>query len=149
MKANKALVIILVLAVFTGIAAWFHLSSREEVTAGTVQIIVDGDAQAVHLSDLNYQQVSGVRVNGKGESIPVEGEGISVKDLLEVRNITSCTKVTVVSDDAYSAQLTAQEIMEDGKAYLLLDEDYLRLMVFGDQNSKRSVSKVVQVIVEK
>ena len=148
MKANKALVIILVLAVFTGIAAWFHLSSREEVTAGTVQIMVDGHAQTVRLAELNYEPVSGVRVNGKGESISVEGEGISVKDLLETQAAASCTKVTVISDDAYTAELMAEEIAEDGKAYLLLDGAYLRLVVFGDQNSKRSVSKVVQIIVE-
>ena len=37
---------------------------------------------------------------------------------------------------------------EDGKAWLLLEQPYLRLVVFGDQNSKRSVSNVVQIIVE-
>ena len=148
MKSHKALAIILVLALLTGAAAWFHLSSREEVTEGTVRIMVNGSAQTVKLADLNYEPVSGVRVNGKGESIPVEGEGISVKDLLETQKIASCTKVTVISDDTYSAELTAEEIAEDGKAYLLLDDAYLRLVVFGDHNSKRSVSKVVQIIVE-
>ena len=148
MKSHKALAIILVLALLTGAAAWFHLSSREEVTEGTVQITVDGGTQTIKLADLNYEPVSGVRVNGKGESIPVEGEGISVKDLLETQKIASCTKVTVISDDTYSAELTAEEIAEDGKAYLLLDDAYLRLVVFGDHNSKRSVSKVVQIIVE-
>ena len=148
MKSHKALAIILVLALLTGAAAWFHLSSREEVTEGTVQITVDGGTQTIKLADLNYEPVSGVRVNGKGESISVEGEGISVKDLLETQAAASCTKVTVISDDAYTAELMAEEIAEDGKAYLLLDGAYLRLVVFGDQNSKRSVSKVVQIIVE-
>ena len=148
MKTYKALALILVLAMLTGIAAWFHLSSREEVAEGTVRITANGSAQTVKLADLHYEPVSGVRVNGKGESIPVEGEGISVKDLLETQKIVSCTKVTVISDDTYSAELTAEEIAEDGKAYLLLDDAYLRLVVFGDHNSKRSVSKVVQIIVE-
>ena len=148
MKSHKALAIILVLALLTGAAAWFHLSSREEVAVGTVQITVDGGTQTIKLADLNYEPVSGVRVNGKGESIPVEGEGISVKDLLETQKIVSCTKVTVISDDTYTAELMAEEIAEDGKAYLLLDDAYLRLVVFGDHNSKRSVSKVVQIIVE-
>lgn len=148
MKTYKAFVIILVLALLTGIAAYFHLSSREEAAEGTVQITVDGSAQTVKLCDLNYEWVSGVRVNGKGESIPVEGEGISVKDLLETQRVVSCARVTVISDDTYTAELKAEEIAEDGKAYLLLDEAYLRLVVFGDQNSKRSVSRVVQIIVE-
>lgn len=148
MKKYKALVMILVLALLTGIAAWAHLSSREEVAEGTVQILVDGHAQTVKLSDLHCEPVSGVRVNGKGESISVEGDGISVRDLLETQNVVSCTRVTVVSDDSYSAELTAEEIAQDNKAYLLLDGSYLRLVVFGDQNSKRSVSNVVQIIVE-
>lgn len=148
MKTSKAFAWILVLVVLTGIAAWWHLSSREEVIEGTLQITVNGSAQTVNLSDLTYEPVSGVRVNGKGESIPVEGDGISVKNLLETQNVVSCTKVTVISDDTYTAELTAEEIAEEGKAYLLLDETYLRLVVFGDHNSKRSVSKVVQIVVE-
>lgn len=148
MKTSKALALILVLLVLTGIAAWFHLSSREEVIEGTVQVTVDGHAQTLKLSDLRYGPVSGVRVNGKGESIPVEGDGISVKALLETQKVDSFAKVTVISDDSYSAELMAEEIAEDGKAYLLLEEAYLRLVVFGDRNSKRSVSKVVQIIVE-
>ena len=56
--------------------------------------------------------------------------------------------MTVVSDDSYTADLTAEEVAESGKAYLLLEQPYLRLVVFGDQNSKRRVSNVVQIIVE-
>ena len=71
-----------------------------------------------------------------------------VKDLLASTKIASYSKVTVVSDDSYTADLTAEEVAESGKAYLLLEQPYLRLVVFGDQNSKRSVSNVVQIIVE-
>lgn len=148
MKKHKALAFILVLAVLTGITAWSHLSSREEVAEGTLQMTADGHTYTVELSDLNYEPVSGVRVNGKGESIPVEGQGVLLKNLLDAEKIASYSKVTVISDDSYSAELTAEEVKEDGKAYLMLDEEELRLIVFGDQNSKRSVSDVVQIIVE-
>lgn len=37
---------------------------------------------------------------------------------------------------------------EEKKAYLLLQEEELRLVVFGDENSKRSVSNVKQIVVE-
>lgn len=148
MKASKALALILALVILTGIAAYFHLSTREEVTKGTVQVTMDGRPQTLNLSDLSYEPVSGIRVNGKGESISVEGDGISVKAFLEIQKADSYTKVTIVSDDSYSAELTAEEIGEEGKAYLMLDEAYLRLVVFGDPNSKRSVSNVVQIIVE-
>lgn len=148
MKKRKAIIIVFVLAVLTGIAAWMHLSSRETVAAGTLQLTVNAETHTVKISDLQFVPVSGVRVNGKGESIPVEGEGISVKALLETRKVDSYSKVRVISDDSYTAELTAEEVEADGKAYLMLDETYLRLMVFGDQNSKRSVSNVVQIIVE-
>lgn len=148
MKKHKALAIILVLVVLTGIAGWFHLSTLENAAEGTLQMTVDGRTKTLKLSELNYEPVSGVRVNGKGESIPVEGEGISVKALLEDRNVDSYSKVTVISDDSYTAELTADEVNEDGKAYLMPEEAYLRLVVFGDQNSKRSVSNVVQIVVE-
>ena len=148
MKTHKALLLILVLVMITGIAAWFHLSSREEAAEGTLQITVSGNTQTIELAALDYAPVSGVRVNGKGETISVEGRGILVKDLLASTKIASCSKVTVVSDDSYTAELTAEEVAEDGKAWLLLEQPYLRLVVFGDQNSKRSVSNVVQIIVE-
>lgn len=148
MKTHKALLLILVLVMITGIAAWFHLTSREEAAEGTLQITVSGNTQTIELAALDYAPVSGVRVNGKGETISVEGRGILVKDLLASTKIASYSKVTVVSDDSYTAELTAEEVAEDGKAWLLLEQPYLRLVVFGDQNSKRSVSNVVQIIVE-
>lgn len=148
MKKYGVLAFILVLALVTGIAAWFHLTTREEVASGTLQITDHGQEKTVKLSDLDYTQVSGVRVNGKGESIPVEGQGISLKDLLQGQLVTAYTKVTVVADDSYRAELTAEEVDAQGKAYLLLQEDTLRLVVFGDENSKRSITHVVQIIVE-
>lgn len=148
MKKYRVLVFILVLALVTGIAAWLHLTTREEVASGSLQITVHGQVKTVKLSELAYEQVSGVRVNGKGESIPVEGQGISLKELLREEQVGSYSKVTVVADDSYHAELTAVEVAEDGKAYLLLQEDTLRLVVFGDENSKRSITHVVQIIVE-
>lgn len=148
MKKYRVLVFILVLALVTGIAAWLHLTTREEVALGTVQITANGQVKNVKLSELDYEQVSGVRMNGKGESIPVEGPGISLKELLQGQQVAFYTKVTVVADDSYSAELAAEEVAEDGKAYLLMEENSLRLIVFGDENSKRSITHVVQIIVE-
>lgn len=148
MKKHRVLAFILVLVLVTGIAAWLHLTTREEVPQGTLQIMVNGEARTVKLSDLGYEQVSGVRVNGKGESIPVEGQGILLKDLLSGEQVGPFQKVTIVADDSYSAELTAEEVAAEDKAYLLLEEDSLRLVVFGDENSKRSITNVVQIIVE-
>lgn len=148
MKKYGVPVFIVALVLVTGVVAWLHLTTREEVAPGTVQLTVNAQAETVNLSDLTYEQVSGVRVNGKGESIPVEGLGIALKELLKEKQVTSYTKVVVVADDSYSAELTAEEVETDGKAYLLLEEDSLRLVVFGDENSKRSITNVVQIVVE-
>ena len=43
----------------------------------------------------------------------------------------------------------AEEVEEDSKAFLIMEEEKeLRLVVFGDENSKRSVSNVVRIVVE-
>lgn len=148
MKQHKVSILIFTLAILVGITAWLHLSSRQEVAGGTVLVTADGQTNTVQLDGLHYEPVSGIRVNGKGESISVEGEGISLKDLLESRNITSYSSVRVISDDSYWAELTVEEIRESGKACLLLEDDTLRLVVFGDENSRRSVSNVVEIIVD-
>ena len=148
MRKHKAIVFVLALAVLTGMAAWLHLSSREEVAEGTLKMTFADHVYAVDISKLRYEPVSGVRVNGKGEFLPVEGQGISLKDLLESEKIDSYSKVTVISDDSYHAELTAEEVAEEGRAYLMLQDEELRLIVFGDSNSKRSVSNVVQIVIE-
>ena len=93
-------------------------------------------------------------MNGKGEEIPVDGDGIAVSKLLSKLGITEFSKVRIVSDDAYSAEVNREEVVEGGKVVLLLEEgtpsekDTLRLVVFGDENSKRSVSNVVEINIE-
>ena len=149
MKARKAIILVTVLIVLTAILAVIHLSRREEVPENTLQISVKGESITVDIEKLEYEQVIGVRVNGKGEEIPIDAPGISVNELLTQEKISDYSKVTVVADDSYSAELTAEEVREDGKAFLLNEEEgSLRLVVLGDENSKRSVSNVVQIIVE-
>jgi len=148
MKQHKVIALILVLAVLTGIAAWVYLGGREEVAEGTLEITYEGQVYTVSLSELDCEPMTGIRVNGKGEEIPVNGQGILLNDLFAQVKITPHSKVMVISDDSYSAELTADEVCKEGKAYLLLQDEELRLVVFGDTNSKRSVSNVVQVVVE-
>ena len=56
--------------------------------------------------------------------------------------------VTVVADDSYRAELLVEEVKEENRAYLMLEDNTLRLIVFKDENSKRSVSDVVEICVE-
>ena len=148
MKKSKVVFLILLLVVLTGVLAAVHLTTRDKVGKHEVQLTYQDKTYSVEYKKLDLEQVTGTRVNGKGEEKKVEAAGILLRKLLEEKNIEEYSQVTVVSDDSYSAKIAAEEIKEEEKAYLLLQEEELRLVVFGDENSKRSVSNVKQIVVE-
>ena len=148
MKKSKVVFLILLLVVLTGVLSVVHLTTRNKVDAEEVQLTYKDKTYSVEYKKLDLEQVTGTRVNGKGEEKKVEAPGILLRKLLEEKDIEEYSQVTIVSDDSYSAKIAAEEIKEEEKAYLLLQEDELRLVVFGDENSKRSVSNVKQIIVE-
>ena len=148
MKKSKVVFLILLLVALTGVLAAVHLTTRDKVGEHEVQLIYQDKTYSVEYKKLDLEQVTGTRVNGKGEEKKVEASGILLRKLLEEKNIEEYSQVTVVSDDSYSAKIAAEEIKEEEKAYLLLQEEELRLVVFGDENSKRSVSNVKQIVVE-
>ena len=137
--------ITVILVVLAAIFAVFHLTGREQVAKNTVQVTAGGKTAEISLSVLPCEAVSGIRVNGKGEEIPVEGQGIYLSNLVNLCPVETYSTVTVISDDSYSAQVSAEEAEN---ACFLVEETELRLVVFGDSNSKRSVSNVKQIIVE-
>lgn len=148
MKKHKAFIFIIILVVLTGAAAVWHLATREEVPEHCVAVSYKDDIVYVDLDTLAYEHVSGVRINGKGEEKPVEGQGILLKDVLEQYEINSFETIAVVSDDSYTAEVNSMEVLEDEKVYLMYEEEELRLVVFGDTDSKRSVSNVVKIEVK-
>ena len=145
MKNRKLILIAVILVVLAAVFAVFHLNGREQVAENSVQMTADEKNAEVSLPALPCEEVSGIRVNGKGEEIPVEGQGIYLPDLLKLYSVETYSTVTVISDDSYSAQVTAEEAEN---ACFLVEGTELRLVVFGDSNSKRSVSNVKQIIVE-
>lgn len=148
MKKHKALIFVIILAVLTGIAAIVHLNTRETVPEHAVAVSYEDETVYVDLDSLTYEHVSGVRINGKGEEKKVEGQGILVKDMLANLQILDYDTISIVSDDSYTAEVTAPEVSEDDKVYLMYEEEELRLIVFGDTDSKRSVSNVVKIDVQ-
>ena len=142
MKNRKLIILTFVLLILAAAFAVLHLSSRETVAENSVQLSADGKIHEISLSDLSLTAISGTRVNGKGEQIPVDGMGISLTELLKKYNVSAYSKVTVVSDDSYSAEVSADEAEN---ANFLVEDGQLRLVVFGDSDSKRSVSNVKQI----
>lgn len=148
MKSNKIRMVVSILMILTVIFAVVHFQTREKVPKNALQITTDEKTYMVDITKLAYEPVTGERVNGKGETLQVNGQGILLKEILNQKDIVEFSKVTIVADDAYQVEVTQEEIKEDAKVYLLYEDDSLRLIVFGDKDSKRSVSKVVQVIIE-
>ena len=149
MKKHKVKLFAVVLVILTVVAAILHLNTREVVAEGNLQLKAGETTMNLDISEFDYQQVTGVRMNGKGEKIPVDAPGISVKNVIAYAKVAEYETVTVIAGDSYSAEISAEEVEDGTKAFLIVDDEKkLRLVVFGDTNSKRSVSDVVQIVVE-
>ena len=148
MKSMKIKVLITILVILTVFFTVIHLNSREQVSKDTLLIKTSDKNHVLDITSLNYERVTGVRVNGKGEEISVDAQGILLKDILEKENILEYDKVILTAEDSYQVEVTAEEIQQEGKVYFLYEKDNLRLIVFGDENSKRSVSNVSQMTIE-
>ena len=109
MKKNRAIIAIILLLVITGVAAVVHFNTRRVIPEEAIEVCHEEETFVVDITKLLYNQVSGTRVNGKGEEKQIDASGILLKTILEDLEITEYKSVCVVADDAYSAELTAEE----------------------------------------
>ena len=148
MKSRKVIILLVTFVIITAVLAMYYLNHRDKTKDGFVKLVVNEKIHTIDLSKLEYNQVVGTRMNGKGEEIEVDAPGIALKELFNEFHVKEYSKVLVVSDDAYQAEIEKNEINKSDTVYFLYEENQLRLVVFGDTNSKRSVSNVVQIIVK-
>lgn len=147
-KIKPVCVVISVLVLLTAIAAAVHFATRTDVPEGTLRVEYGDKAMELDVSKLELVPVQGAVRNGRAEVLSVAGQGILLNRMLEQAGVGEYTAVTVTADDEYSAVVTAAEAAEPDRVYLLIEEDgSLRLVVFGDENSKRNVSNVKLVSV--
>ena len=133
----------------TAVAVVLHLTTRETVPNGYIQLAYVGKEEKILLSDLTLQQVQGTISSAKGTQRTIDSKGISVEDFLHAADIADFTSLTVTGDDEYSAELTADEVAEEANTYFILQENGgIQLIVFHDTNSKRCVSDVARVEVK-
>jgi hypothetical protein len=145
---NRKLTIIIIgfLLILTAILSVVHLTTREQGTESAVQVMYRGKNVAIALDELKpLAAVRGTIVDGKGQTSEIDATGILVSDVLALAGVSAENTVTVTADDEYSVTVTADETEE---AWLIIEEDSLRLIVFGDPNSKRNVRNVVRLTVE-
>ena len=148
-KAEPVKIAVIVLALITAIVAIIYLTTRPTAPEGTLRIENGGQVIEFPLERLEMIPVLGTVVNGKGEERTVDAQGVLLSAVLREAGISEFAEVTVTADDAYSAAVTAEEIADSNRVYLIQqDGGGLRLIVFGDSNSKRSVSDVVSLSVK-
>lgn len=136
MKNKRLFIIIAVLIVLTAIIAVIHLTTRTPEIEGAILV----NCKTLEISSLDFNHVSGSLVNGKGEEKQIDAQGVLLSEVCGGEFSTA----TVTASDEYSAVVKSGE-----DAYLILSDDgSLRLIVFGDENSKRDVKDVVRIDFE-
>ncbi len=150
MKKNSKIVIavIAVLLALTAVLAIVHFSSREQIPEGALLVSCGGGNKYVDLNSLETVPVQGGIVNGKGEKIDIDTQGVPLADVIKGAGFdpNGAAAVRVTADDEFSAELSGDELNEADKAYLIREDDgSMRLVVFGDSNAKRNVRNVVSV----
>ena len=148
-KIEPIKLIVVLMVLITAAAAVFHLTTRTAVSEGTLRVEQAGRALELPLERLELTAVRGAVVNGKGEERTIDAQGILLSDVLREAGITEFSEVTVTADDEYSAVVTAEEVAEADKVYLIRqDGSGMQLIVFGDGNSKRNVSNAARLFVQ-
>ena len=148
-KVEPVKIAIIVLVLITAAVAIFYLITRPAASEDMLRIENGSQVMELPLERLEFIPVQGTVVNGKGEERTIDAQGVLLSEVLREAGISEFTEVTVTADDAYNAVVTAEEIAEPDRVYLIQqDEGGLRLIVFGDSNSKRSVSDVASLSVK-
>ena len=153
---KKYLIVTAVLVFLAALIAFFYLKDRRQAPEGSL-IILCGDRETrADPFSLPLTEVKGTIVNGKGEEKEISEEGVSLSDVLSLAGVSKGDYSTarVVSSDEYAAEISAEEIDSGRIAFLIKDpaDDgtvMIRLIVFGDPNSKRQVKNVVRVELTK
>lgn len=135
------------LLALTAVMALIHLQTRDKVPEGAVLVEHAETETVLILDDLHLVPVRGTVVNGKGEERAVEAEGVLLADVLSEAGIENAPAAAVTAKDEYSVRVTGEELAAPDRVYLIREPDGIRMVVFGDENSKRNVSGVAKVSV--
>lgn len=153
MKTSKTMkILMLALLLVTVIVAGAYLALRAQIPEDAIVLEYGSTTYIVDLQGIKMTEIHGERMNGKGEVKPVDGMGFHLQDLVAwtLGKDFTCDTVTITASDGVSAEITADELNEEGKVVLLWNEEdgRLQLIVFGDSDSKRSVKQVERIEVK-
>lgn len=149
MKRNRIVILVIfLLAVAVAVAAVVRLGTHTPAAQGTVRVDTGSGVVEVELGELTCQRVRGQMKTGKGEVREIDAQGFPLRALLTAAGVDPETwpGAEVAAGDGYYATVRREELMEEGKVFLIAQEEGgVRLIVFGDENSKRNVSDVEEV----
>ena len=119
----------------TAVLAVLHLTTRTPDVKG--EILVNG--VGVSIDGLQFADISGTIVNGRGEKTQIKAPAVSLSELCG----DDFAEAAVTASDEYRAVVYSHE---KDRAYLILNDDgTVQLVVFGDGNQKRDVKNVVRI----
>ena len=149
MKKKVVFGVIGVFLAMTAVLAVIHQMTRTEEVEGAVLVEFAGQSVAVQIEDMPLSVVKGTVVNGKGDKREIDAQGILLADVLTLAGVENMPEsgVLVTAADEYSVEVTADELAEEDKVYLL-QEETPRLLVFGDNSEKRNVKNVARITVQ-
>ena len=152
---NKYTYLVVIAALFVAVAASIAsavITMMKMPPKGSITIVYDGKENIFDPAKAATVDVSGTILNAKGDKKDVSAKGFLLKDAITTAGIKDADFIsaTVTSSDSFTANLTFNEIAETGKVYLTEDtsdkgEKFLRLVVFGDNDSTRQIKNVVRI----
>ena len=143
---KKRIGIAAILLLFTAVLVFIYLRSRDTVKPGDLLIKSAGGDVAVTFEDLNLTHVTGEITNKKGETKTIESEGIALADIPGLAGVSDYSEISVYAE--YNAVLSKDEALVPDKAWLIKNDDSIRLIVFDDPDAKRDVKNVVRVEIK-
>lgn len=148
-QKKLTLCILAVLLALTAVLAVLHLTTRDSIPEGAAAVDYQGKRLYFDKNALERERVTGTLVNGKGQEVSVDTMGTLLSAVLADCGIdpAAVSAVRVTAQDAFSAEITAEELNEPGKVFLTLGADGITLVVFGDSNAKRNVRNVARIEV--
>ena len=141
----KIIIIISILLAVTAVIAAVYAFSRTKVENGSILLKTDSGDKTISFSELPLSKVEGETVNKKGETKKISTTGYPVSDIPSLAGITEYSELSVFSDDEYHADISKDELAGSDRAWLIWENDSIRLVVFGDSDSKRNVKNVVRI----
>lgn len=145
----RIIVTICICGILVCVFALIHEATRMKVPEQTIAVDDESTVTYVHTNDFALSAIRGQVTNGSGAVKDIEGQGILLRDVLSMCQIEDYPTVRVISDDEYAAELSEEEIKNTDNVYLLIEDGEARLYVFGDSNSKRNVSRVKRISIER